>query len=60
MIVFSSGTTGKIKGVQLSHYNIVSNLIQTRISMPSLANHASREVFFPPCKLNLPQLVPNQ
>ncbi|EXJ56462.1 hypothetical protein A1O7_06806 [Cladophialophora yegresii CBS 114405] len=48
MIVFSSGTTGMIKGVQLSHYNIVSNMIQTRISMPFLANHASREVFFPP------------
>ncbi|KIW22736.1 uncharacterized protein PV07_11002 [Cladophialophora immunda] len=48
MIVFSSGTTGKIKGVQLSHYSIVSNIIQTRISMPWMMNHASREVFFPP------------
>ena len=48
MIVFSSGTTGKVKGVQLSHYNLVSNLIQIRISLPSNMNHASREVFFPP------------
>ncbi|KIX93072.1 uncharacterized protein Z520_11129 [Fonsecaea multimorphosa CBS 102226] len=48
LIVFSSGTTGKIKGVQLSHYNVVSNILQTRISMPWMMNHASREVFFPP------------
>jgi 4-coumarate--CoA ligase len=53
MIVFSSGTTGKIKGVQLSHYNIVSNMIQTRASMPSMANCMSREVFFPPCKTSI-------
>ncbi|RVX72779.1 hypothetical protein B0A52_04178, partial [Exophiala mesophila] len=47
-IVFSSGTTGKIKGVQLSHYNLVSNLIQTRISVPGMMNSSSRECFFPP------------
>ncbi|KIX01277.1 uncharacterized protein Z518_09002 [Rhinocladiella mackenziei CBS 650.93] len=48
VIVYSSGTTGKIKGVQLSHYNLVSNVIQQRISVPLLLHHASREVFFPP------------
>ncbi|KIW77411.1 hypothetical protein Z517_09857 [Fonsecaea pedrosoi CBS 271.37] len=48
MIVFSSGTTGKIKGVQLSHYSIVNNLLQARCSIPWMMNHSSRGVFFPP------------
>lgn len=56
MIVFSSGTTGKIKGVQLSHYNIVSNILQMRTSMPSMLEHTTREVFFPPCKAHLKSL----
>lgn len=48
MICFSSGTTGKIKGVQISHYNSVSNTLQARISLPELMTSKSREVFFPP------------
>jgi 4-coumarate--CoA ligase len=48
IICFSSGTTGKIKGVQLSHYNLIVNALQVRCSLPSLVNSSSREVFFPP------------
>jgi len=48
-ICFSSGTTGKFKAVQLSHYNIIINILQTRASLPAMANSDGREVFFPPC-----------
>lgn len=48
VICFSSGTTGKMKGVQLTHYNLVSNLLQYRTSIPYMANATSSEVFFPP------------
>lgn len=47
-ICFSSGTTGKMKGVQLTHYNIVQNLLQYRASLPQLSNSSSSEIFFPP------------
>ncbi|KAH8696555.1 putative amp dependent CoA ligase [Talaromyces proteolyticus] len=47
-ICFSSGTTGKIKGVQLSHYNLIMNTITMRISMPARVNSTIREVFFAP------------
>ncbi|KAJ5974292.1 amp dependent CoA ligase [Penicillium waksmanii] len=47
-ICFSSGTTGKMKGVQLSHYNLVMNSITMRASMPIRVNSAVREVFFAP------------
>ncbi|CAI7673267.1 unnamed protein product [Penicillium manginii] len=47
-ICFSSGTTGKMKGVQLSHYNLVMNSITMRASMPVRVNSAVREVFFAP------------
>uniref|UniRef100_A0A093VQE6 4-coumarate--CoA ligase-like 9 n=1 Tax=Talaromyces marneffei PM1 TaxID=1077442 RepID=A0A093VQE6_TALMA len=47
-ICFSSGTTGKMKGVQLSHYNIIMNAIMLRISMPARVNYTVREVFFAP------------
>jgi long-subunit acyl-CoA synthetase (AMP-forming) len=49
-ICFSSGTTGKMKGVQLSHYNLVMNSIIMRASMPVRVNSTVREVFFAPCK----------
>lgn len=49
-ICFSSGTTGKMKGVQLSHYNLVMNSIMMRASMPVRVNSNVREVFFAPCK----------
>jgi len=48
-ICFSSGTTGKFKGVQLSHYNLIVNILQSRVSLPSMVNSDAREVFFPPC-----------
>jgi long-subunit acyl-CoA synthetase (AMP-forming) len=51
-ICFSSGTTGKMKGVQLSHYNLVMNSIIMRASMPVRVNSNVREVFFAPCKLS--------
>ncbi|QKX63841.1 uncharacterized protein TRUGW13939_11012 [Talaromyces rugulosus] len=47
-ICFSSGTTGRIKGVQLSHYNLIMNSIIMRISMPTRVNSTVREVFFAP------------
>ncbi|OGM46632.1 hypothetical protein ABOM_004626 [Aspergillus bombycis] len=47
-ICFSSGTTGKIKGVELSHYNLIVNPLQMRNSMPSRFNSTVREVWFSP------------
>ncbi|KAL2856841.1 amp dependent CoA ligase [Aspergillus pseudodeflectus] len=47
-ICFSSGTTGKMKGVQLSHYNLIMNTITMRTSMPARVNSTVREVFFAP------------
>ncbi|KAJ5679594.1 amp dependent CoA ligase [Penicillium macrosclerotiorum] len=47
-ICFSSGTTGKMKGVQLSHYNLITNTITMRVSMPTRVNSNVREVFFAP------------
>ncbi|GAM37147.1 hypothetical protein TCE0_022f06816 [Talaromyces pinophilus] len=47
-ICFSSGTTGKMKGVQLSHYNLIMNIIILRIAMPARVNSSVREVFFAP------------
>jgi 4-coumarate--CoA ligase len=48
VICFSSGTTGKIKGVQLSHANLITNTLQARCALPSFMNSSAREVFFPP------------
>ncbi|KAL4861976.1 hypothetical protein BDV12DRAFT_179558 [Aspergillus spectabilis] len=48
VICFSSGTTGKMKGVQLSHYNLIMNTIIMRTSMPTRVNSSVREVFFAP------------
>ncbi|KAL4949513.1 hypothetical protein BDW69DRAFT_73783 [Aspergillus filifer] len=47
-ICFSSGTTGKIKGVVLSHYNFVANCLQFRASLPDRVHSSVREVVFPP------------
>ncbi|KAL4968582.1 uncharacterized protein BDV14DRAFT_196884 [Aspergillus stella-maris] len=43
-ICFSSGTTGKIKGVVLSHYNFVANCLQFRASLPDRVHSGVREV----------------
>lgn len=48
VVCFSSGTTGKVKGVQLSHYSLISNTLQMRFSLPGMVNSSQREVFFPP------------
>ncbi|KAF1815701.1 amp dependent CoA ligase [Eremomyces bilateralis CBS 781.70] len=47
-VCFSSGTTGLIKGVKLSHYSQIMNMIQLRVSMPTRIHSGMREVFFPP------------
>jgi acyl-CoA synthetase (AMP-forming)/AMP-acid ligase II len=39
-----------MKGVMLSHYNLIANTLQYRASLPSLHNGSQREVFFAPCK----------
>lgn len=48
-ICFSSGTTGKMKGVLMSHYNLVANIMQLRTSLPARLNSSVREVWFTPC-----------
>ncbi|CZR65562.1 uncharacterized protein PAC_15462 [Phialocephala subalpina] len=48
LICFSSGTTGKMKGVQLTHYSLNANVHQYRTSFPSQYNCHQSEVFFPP------------
>ncbi|KAL3458243.1 hypothetical protein BJX64DRAFT_302096 [Aspergillus heterothallicus] len=47
-ICFSSGTTGNMKGVLMSHYNLVNNLMQMRVSLPTRLVSAVREVWFTP------------
>ncbi|KAL2850620.1 hypothetical protein BJY01DRAFT_261525, partial [Aspergillus pseudoustus] len=47
-ICFSSGTTGNMKGVLMSHHNLVNNLLQMRASIPSRLVSGVREVWFTP------------
>lgn len=47
-ILLSSGTTGRPKGVMLSHYNLVSAICQLRGDNPSNWRPTQREIFFPP------------
>lgn len=47
-ICMSSGTTGRPKGVMLSHYNLVAALHQLRGDNPDNWRASMREVFFPP------------
>jgi 4-coumarate--CoA ligase len=42
-----SGTTGKMKGVQFTHLNLVQNLLQYRCPIPYATNANSSEIFFP-------------
>ena len=49
-VVFSSGTSGKPKGVQWSHYGVIAHLLSNRTVQPETANGREREVFFAPCK----------
>ncbi|OAA57615.1 acyl-CoA synthetases/AMP-acid ligases II [Niveomyces insectorum RCEF 264] len=45
---FSSGTSGKPKGVMLSHHNIIASMLCSRTTNPFMNNAHLREVFFPP------------
>ncbi|KAF2659279.1 amp dependent CoA ligase [Lophiostoma macrostomum CBS 122681] len=47
-IIYSSGTTGKIKGVKISHYNHIINILQGRSSLPLRMNSEQRVIFFAP------------
>ncbi|ORY10621.1 amp dependent CoA ligase [Clohesyomyces aquaticus] len=47
-IIYSSGTTGKMKGVKISHYNHIINLLQARGSLPLRQNSEQRIIFFAP------------
>ncbi|PSN69819.1 acetyl-CoA synthetase-like protein [Corynespora cassiicola Philippines] len=48
VVYFSSGTSGKAKGVELSHYNIVAHMLALRATSPSYWNASVRGVFFAP------------
>jgi acyl-CoA synthetase (AMP-forming)/AMP-acid ligase II len=47
-IIYSSGTTGAMKGVKISHYNHIINLLQGRSSVPVRQNSDQRVIFFAP------------
>lgn len=44
---FSSGTSGKPKGVVLSHHTLIAYLLTVRSTSPFLHSSRTREVFFP-------------
>ena len=44
---FSSGTSGKPKGVVLSHHNLIAYLLGVRSTNPFVHNCRTKEVFFP-------------
>jgi len=48
VVCFSSGTLGKPKGVELTHYNLIASLAGIRSSDPSFYNSENRGVFFAP------------
>ncbi|KAH8650068.1 luciferin 4-monooxygenase [Xylariales sp. PMI_506] len=47
LMIFSSGTSGKPKGVVLSHYNLIAILLTLRATNPFTHNAHMREVFYP-------------
>lgn len=49
-ICFSSGTSGKPKGVMLSHHNLIASLLALRASDAVIYGGFQREVFYAPCK----------
>ncbi|KAI1316057.1 acyl-CoA synthetases/AMP-acid ligases II [Xylariaceae sp. FL0255] len=44
---FSSGTSGKPKGVVLTHYNLIAYLLTVRLTNPNTHSSQTTEVFFP-------------
>lgn len=46
-MIFSSGTSGNPKGVQISHHNIIAHLLTLRATNPFTHNTHQREAFFP-------------
>lgn len=42
-----------MKGVQLSHYNLIMNTIQLRNTVPLNLNSTVQEVWFTPCECTL-------
>ncbi|KXJ90409.1 hypothetical protein Micbo1qcDRAFT_205257 [Microdochium bolleyi] len=46
-IIFSSGTSGRPKAVQLSHHSLIAQLLVVRATNPATHAAATREVFFP-------------
>jgi 4-coumarate--CoA ligase len=47
-VCFSSGTSGKPKGVELTHFGLIASLAGIRSSDPSFYNAENRGVFFAP------------
>ncbi|KJR83822.1 uncharacterized protein SPSK_04182 [Sporothrix schenckii 1099-18] len=45
---FSSGTSGKPKGVMLSHHTLIAQLLSSRATNPFINNAHVNEVFYPP------------
>lgn len=48
VVCFSSGTSGKAKGVELSHYNLVASMLGIRATEPFYWAASIRGVFFAP------------
>ncbi|KAF2651222.1 acyl-CoA synthetases/AMP-acid ligases II [Lophiostoma macrostomum CBS 122681] len=48
VVCFSSGTSGKAKGVELSHYNVVASMLGMRATDPTYWNANIRSVFLAP------------
>ncbi|KAF2192398.1 acyl-CoA synthetases/AMP-acid ligases II [Zopfia rhizophila CBS 207.26] len=48
VVCFSSGTSGKAKGVELSHYNLVASMLDLRATDPMYWNASISGVFFAP------------
>ncbi|KAF2642996.1 acetyl-CoA synthetase-like protein [Massarina eburnea CBS 473.64] len=48
VVCFSSGTSGKAKGVEISHYNIIASMLGIRATEPFFWSARHRSVFFAP------------